>query len=371
MNGDGSHVTCPQCGSRIPVQNQTVHMARCSRRGPRQDATSGGPSTRPAVPSSTAVTQPRRRAGARPAAPVEVVDVEPDNTERPTPERQRQPPQSSPEVTEVSVDGWSCSACTYLNEPTAVRCEMCNQPSSRRPPDPRVRERLIVSPERNQLVSAAGGGIMEDAMAGALLGGVTGGIMGAMRGDARGFLGSVMQGALLGGGAATLLGAQDRRYRTRLNQQRTDESPMVPGMTSTRFYTATLDGSGAQEERNAQMEALMQQFAMAAGRRQRGGDNSGNDYETLLAAFGAPEARRASNQDIASLPTSRLTEADVTRLPEDRRSCCICMEEFKAGDCMKRLPCLHIYHQNCVDEWLRSNGSCPICKHAVGNNSLS
>lgn len=45
--------------------------------------------------------------------------------------------------------------------------------------------------------------------------------------------------------------------------------------------------------------------------------------------------------------------------------CAICMEAFEEGVQVRTLPCLHKYHLPCIDQWLRGNGLCPICKHPV------
>lgn len=47
------------------------------------------------------------------------------------------------------------------------------------------------------------------------------------------------------------------------------------------------------------------------------------------------------------------------------QQCQVCLEEFKSGDDIRTLPCLHIYHKKCIDQWLVRNRTCPICKEAI------
>jgi len=55
------------------------------------------------------------------------------------------------------------------------------------------------------------------------------------------------------------------------------------------------------------------------------------------------------------------------------RECVICMEEFLVGDMVRYLPCLHIYHTVCIDDWLMrgSSFSCPSCMEPVEDALVS
>lgn len=47
-------------------------------------------------------------------------------------------------------------------------------------------------------------------------------------------------------------------------------------------------------------------------------------------------------------------------------TCAICLEQFTSNSQVKKLPCRHIFHPECVDQWLiRSVGECPVCKRNV------
>lgn len=101
-----------------------------------------------------------------------------------------------------------------------------------------------------------------------------------------------------------------------------------------------------------------------------GGNNQHRDvdtmnYEQLLTAFGdGTENLGADEHHIQQLPTHQISENDA--LPEDARQCLICLEDFTKGASRTILPCLHGFHTECCTKWLRTNGSCPICKHKIG-----
>lgn len=43
--------------------------------------------------------------------------------------------------------------------------------------------------------------------------------------------------------------------------------------------------------------------------------------------------------------------------------CAICLSEFEEGEPVKIIPyCKHVFHQECVDTWLFSHLTCPICR---------
>uniref|UniRef100_UPI0035901B0A RING finger protein 11 n=1 Tax=Myxine glutinosa TaxID=7769 RepID=UPI0035901B0A len=53
------------------------------------------------------------------------------------------------------------------------------------------------------------------------------------------------------------------------------------------------------------------------------------------------------------------------------RECVICMLEFTCGDAVRFLPCLHTYHQECIDDWLMRSFTCPSCMEPVDAALLS
>jgi hypothetical protein len=120
---------------------------------------------------------------------------------------------------------------------------------------------------------------------------------------------------------------------------------------------------------------------------------SGNDYEALWgfqeengnALSNSPNSisqQGASDQDIARNPVRFLEEGDgLIRIHNvnhssvnsdlendaeaEEKRCSICLENFYREEMVRTLPCFHSYHANCIDPWLRSKSTCPICKQDI------
>ncbi|CBZ55434.1 Proteophosphoglycan ppg4, related [Neospora caninum Liverpool] len=63
------------------------------------------------------------------------------------------------------------------------------------------------------------------------------------------------------------------------------------------------------------------------------------------------------------LPTSEFDQSRSANLSDEAKRCSICFEDYDHGEELRRLPCTHVFHKNCIDMWLRRSFVCPICKH--------
>nr|KYP39335.1 RING-H2 finger protein ATL3J [Cajanus cajan] len=79
----------------------------------------------------------------------------------------------------------------------------------------------------------------------------------------------------------------------------------------------------------------------------------------------SPETASSSVAD--SLPTFAFSS--VTRHGgggSGDGDCAVCLSKFEQHDLLRLLPlCCHAFHAECIDTWLRSNLTCPLCRSAV------
>lgn len=88
-------------------------------------------------------------------------------------------------------------------------------------------------------------------------------------------------------------------------------------------------------------------------------DFNENDYEMLLALDENNHHVGASEGQINNLPQSLFQNTD------SEEACAICLETPSVGEAIRHLPCLHKFHKDCIDPWLRRKRSCPICKCGI------
>ena len=72
------------------------------------------------------------------------------------------------------------------------------------------------------------------------------------------------------------------------------------------------------------------------------------------------------NRIMQYLPSSVLNE----RKEGENDTCIICLGEFNIGDSVTTLPCVHIFHTECIKTWLKSKNSCPVCQYEITLNSI-
>ena len=61
---------------------------------------------------------------------------------------------------------------------------------------------------------------------------------------------------------------------------------------------------------------------------------------------------------------------NINNLSSDNKACIICFKNFELNDMVTCLPCIHIFHQLCIENWIKIAEKCPICKYEWKKNII-
>ncbi|XP_011002649.1 PREDICTED: E3 ubiquitin-protein ligase SDIR1-like isoform X2 [Populus euphratica] len=87
-----------------------------------------------------------------------------------------------------------------------------------------------------------------------------------------------------------------------------------------------------------------------------GPQNGGSSMQQASSSVSAEKKKQDTGNAIGSMKSS-----------DDELTCSVCLEQASVGEVIRTLPCLHQFHANCIDPWLRQQGTCPVCKFGAGS----
>mmetsp|Transcript_3911 Transcript_3911/g.7508 ORF Transcript_3911/g.7508 Transcript_3911/m.7508 type:complete len:230 (+) Transcript_3911:1085-1774(+) len=219
--------------------------------------------------------------------------------------------------------GWRCPFCTYENAVPALRCEMCMSPRPGQSPtddeDPAPHVRIYEFHTGNFL------GLLRNIVSGAALGGIIAAALSAIT------RGAIRVGCGSGASAGVFIGATWNEVERLAGRE-----------------TWTVHDTRSGETRQVPREWVADGYSRAVHRE--------------IFGLRSPEERRLAR----ALPVHLLTsQADVDRIPDHSRSCCICFEDFAKGHSVKWMPCTHTFHSHCLDRWFQRSSQCPLCNRSL------
>ncbi|XBI87084.1 NEP1-interacting protein-like 2 [Triticum dicoccoides] len=165
---------------------------------------------------------------------------------------------------------------------------------------------------------------------GALTGAVTGALAG--RASDSGVLRGARSGAITGAVLSIVVLQASRAYwcSDRLGASSMSMTDFIEQLLHARFEQQRL---GFSAHTSHQSQASISDFG----------------HDDAYEIFGDISLRGLSHESLKKLPHYVVTDQDMV-----------------AGETARRLPnCSHTFHQPCVDKWLFTHGSCPVCRQHV------
>lgn len=66
---------------------------------------------------------------------------------------------------------------------------------------------------------------------------------------------------------------------------------------------------------------------------------------------------------LGSYPKAQIDDLGQVPRPNDDL-CAICLSEYQPKETLRTIPeCAHYFHAHCIDQWLKKNASCPLCRN--------
>jgi hypothetical protein len=200
----------------------------------------------------------------------------------------------------------------------------------------------------------------------------------------------------------TTAGAEERRARIGLNSDGSCPSPVPPPPETEEERIERENAESEELCRQLMAEEAMASYAIGAEYlRDNASQFSGEDLAALQAVMMEedPEAEEELGEDgdgemsyetmldlgerIGDVKQERWklrAQAEIEKLPESVYEeatmkgkeandsdfkCLVCQCEYEDGEELRKLPCKHVFHKECIDEWLGRKDCCAYCKVGI------
>ncbi|CAN8289864.1 unnamed protein product [Cochlearia groenlandica] len=92
-----------------------------------------------------------------------------------------------------------------------------------------------------------------------------------------------------------------------------------------------------------------------------------SDTDEAGRGVGVPWTRRTSpgleKDVIDSFPSFSYSQVKGLKIGKGGVECAICLNEFEDEETLRLMPpCSHVFHSDCIDVWLSSRSTCPVCR---------
>ena len=94
-----------------------------------------------------------------------------------------------------------------------------------------------------------------------------------------------------------------------------------------------------------------------------------SDDDSAIGSFRLPMNIYTLSQRFAEISLDRLavSKRGSAGVELTGSECPICLKEFVVEELFVELGCAHVYHEDCIEKWLRDHDTCPLCRSRVAD----
>ncbi|KAK9039741.1 hypothetical protein GQ457_06G039540 [Hibiscus cannabinus] len=86
-------------------------------------------------------------------------------------------------------------------------------------------------------------------------------------------------------------------------------------------------------------------------------------FEEVQNIFDTGGVKGLAGDLVEKIPKIIITKNNIVDASGEKVSCSVCLQDFQLGETVRSLPqCHHMFHLPCIDKWLLSHASCPLCR---------
>ena len=87
------------------------------------------------------------------------------------------------------------------------------------------------------------------------------------------------------------------------------------------------------------------------------------DYDTVISnTVNEKYSEKEINNNVINNISTFSFKKNSFNITNDTHNCIVCMCEIEENEECKKLKCGHMFHSNCIDNWLRRTLECPMCR---------
>ena len=114
------------------------------------------------------------------------------------------------------------------------------------------------------------------------------------------------------------------------------------------------------KERQKEKDKLEEQLAIAAVEEQIMKEicSENGNQATMKQIYGKNDGKE--NNEIKD-KVMKIPQIYYEKNKYENSQCSICIDEFKESELLKQLKCGHVFHKECLSQWLLNMNNCPFC----------